>query len=39
PARVTHGEALVRFIGRARPVPDADAVASPEPPDGAFTIG
>ncbi|MFF0057107.1 spermidine synthase [Streptomyces microflavus] len=39
PARVTHGEALVRFIGRARPVPDVDAVASPEPPDGAFTIG
>ncbi|MEW9510223.1 spermidine synthase [Streptomyces bacillaris] len=39
PARVTDGDALVRLIAGARPVPDADAVASPEPPDGAFTIG
>ncbi|ARF71355.1 spermidine synthase-like protein [Kitasatospora albolonga] len=39
PARVTHGDALVRFIGGARPVRDADAVASPEPPEGAFSIG
>ncbi len=39
PARVTHGGALTRFIGGARPVADADAVASPEPPDGAFSVG
>ncbi|MEW1613814.1 MULTISPECIES: fused MFS/spermidine synthase [unclassified Streptomyces] len=39
PARVTHGEALARLVGRARPVPDADAVASPKPPDGAFSVG
>ncbi|RPK67779.1 spermidine synthase [Streptomyces sp. ADI96-02] len=39
PARVTHGEALARFTGRARPVRDADAVASPPPPDGAFRLG
>ncbi|MEU4180071.1 fused MFS/spermidine synthase [Streptomyces sp. NPDC026589] len=39
PARVTHGPALTRFIGGARPVPDAEAVASPEPPDGAFSVG
>ncbi|MDG9686378.1 fused MFS/spermidine synthase [Streptomyces sp. DH18] len=39
PARVTHGPALTRFIGGARPVADADAVASPEPPAGAFSVG
>ncbi|MEV7846603.1 fused MFS/spermidine synthase [Streptomyces cyaneofuscatus] len=39
PARVTDGAALVRLIGGARPVADVDAVASPEPPDGAFSIG
>ncbi|PCG82501.1 spermidine synthase-like protein [Streptomyces sp. WZ.A104] len=39
PARVTHGEAVTRFMGAARPVADADAVASPEPPDGAFGVG
>lgn len=39
PARVTHGGALTEFIGGARPVADADAVASPEPPDGAFSVG
>jgi spermidine synthase len=39
PARVEHGEGLRRFIGDARPVRDADAVPSPEPPDGAFGIG
>lgn len=39
PARVTHGPALTRFIGGARPVADVDAVASPEPPDGAFSVG
>ncbi|MFI9804139.1 spermidine synthase [Streptomyces sp. NPDC052301] len=39
PARVEHGPALREFIGSARPVEDADAVPSPEPPDGAFGIG
>ncbi|MEU1117192.1 MULTISPECIES: fused MFS/spermidine synthase [unclassified Streptomyces] len=39
PARVEHGDALRRLIGDARPVHDGDAVASPEPPDGAFSIG
>ncbi|MEU1085888.1 spermidine synthase [Streptomyces sp. NPDC005576] len=39
PARVEHGPALTRLIGRAEPVGDADAVASPEPPEGAFSIG
>ncbi|MGW7369040.1 spermidine synthase [Streptomyces sp. NPDC054841] len=39
PARVEHGEALRRLIGDARAVRDEDAVASPEPPDGAFSIG
>jgi spermidine synthase len=37
PARVVHGEDLVRFAGTARPVPDTDAVASPEPPEGVFS--
>ncbi|MFF7277442.1 fused MFS/spermidine synthase [Streptomyces griseorubiginosus] len=39
PARVEHGDGLRTFMVGARPVPDADAVASPEPPDGAFGIG
>ncbi|ROP54640.1 spermidine synthase [Streptomyces sp. PanSC9] len=39
PARVEHGAAVREFIGSARPVDDADAVPSPEPPDGAFGIG
>ncbi|OIJ67001.1 spermidine synthase-like protein [Streptomyces mangrovisoli] len=39
PARVEHGPRLREFIGGARPVRDADAVPSPEPPDGAFGIG
>ncbi|MEU0333619.1 fused MFS/spermidine synthase [Streptomyces sp. NPDC006193] len=39
PARVEQGAAVRRFIGSARPVEDADAVPSPEPPDGAFGIG
>ncbi|MDF6022423.1 fused MFS/spermidine synthase [Streptomyces sp. JH34] len=39
PARVEHGAALTRFIGGAKPVRDSEAVASPEPPDGAFGIG
>ena len=37
PARVVHGEDLVRFAGTARPVHDDDAVASPEPPEGVFS--
>lgn len=39
PARVEYGAALTRFRRGARPVTDAEAVASPEPPDGAFGIG
>lgn len=39
PARVEHGASLARFTGGARPVTDAEAVASPKPPDGAFSIG
>lgn len=39
PARVEHGPALREFIGGVRPVRDEDAVPSPEPPDGAFSIG
>ncbi|MEE1738196.1 fused MFS/spermidine synthase [Streptomyces sp. BE147] len=38
-ARVEYGDALVRLIGAAEPVADEDAVASPVPPDGAFSIG
>ncbi|MEU4269619.1 fused MFS/spermidine synthase [Streptomyces sp. NPDC026092] len=39
PARVEYGESLARFTGDARPVDDADAVPSPVPPDGAFSVG
>ncbi|MEV6105245.1 fused MFS/spermidine synthase [Streptomyces sp. NPDC051940] len=39
PARVEFGPSLARIAGDAQPVTDADAVPSPEPPDGAFTIG
>ncbi|WP_176953783.1 spermidine synthase [Streptomyces indicus] len=39
PARVVQGLALTRFIDGARPVEESDAVASPEPPGGAFGIG
>ncbi|MEV6078912.1 MULTISPECIES: spermidine synthase [unclassified Streptomyces] len=39
PARVEHDDALARLIGGAEPVGDADAVGSPVPPDGAFSIG
>ncbi|MFG2894233.1 spermidine synthase [Streptomyces sp. NPDC048248] len=39
PARVEHGPALRRLIAGAAPVRDVDAVASPVPPDGAFSIG
>jgi spermidine synthase len=37
PARVVHGAEVLRFAGTARPVRDADAVDSPEPPAGAFS--
>ncbi|MEU4210859.1 fused MFS/spermidine synthase [Streptomyces sp. NPDC026206] len=39
PARVEHGAALDRFAAGAAPVGDAQAVASPEPPGGAFSVG
>ncbi|BDH13084.1 spermidine synthase [Streptomyces hygroscopicus] len=39
PARVEHGAALRRLIADAVPVRDAEAVASPVPPDGAFSVG
>lgn len=39
PARVEHGAGLRDFMGAAEPVHDENAVPSPEPPDGAFTIG
>ncbi|WP_169314045.1 spermidine synthase [Streptomyces piniterrae] len=39
PARVEHGPSLRRLIAGAVPVQDAEAVASPVPPDGAFSIG
>ncbi|MFD3377002.1 MULTISPECIES: spermidine synthase [unclassified Streptomyces] len=39
PARVECGDTLRVFVGDARPVRDEDAVPSPEPPDGAFSIG
>lgn len=39
PARVEHGPPLARLIGNAKAVREEDAVASPEPPDGAFSIG
>ena len=37
PARVVHGADLRRFVGTALPVHDADAVGSPEPPEGVFS--
>jgi spermidine synthase len=37
PSRVVHGADLDRFVGTARPVRDADAVPSPEPPEGVFS--
>jgi spermidine synthase len=37
PARVVEGADLGRFAGSARPVHDADAVASPEPPPDVFS--
>ncbi|WP_299536938.1 spermidine synthase [uncultured Streptomyces sp.] len=39
PARVEQGAEVRRRAGRAQPVTDAGAVASPQPPDGAFGIG
>ena len=36
PARVVHGGDLRRFAGTSRPVHDAEAVDSPEPPEGVF---
>ena len=37
PARVVDGADLDRFVGSARPVRDAEAEASPEPPPGVFS--
>ncbi|OKK17780.1 spermidine synthase-like protein [Streptomyces sp. CB00455] len=39
PARVEYGDGPVRFARGALPVADADAVASPPPPAGAFSLG
>lgn len=39
PARVEAGAALARLVRGAVPVRDAEAVASPEPPAGAFSVG
>ncbi|MET9508337.1 fused MFS/spermidine synthase [Streptomyces flavidovirens] len=39
PARVESGPSLARFTAGATVVRDADAVESPEPPGGAFSIG
>ncbi|OEU94456.1 spermidine synthase-like protein [Streptomyces abyssalis] len=39
PARVVHGAALDRLTEGAVPVGDGEAAPSPEPPEGAFTIG
>jgi hypothetical protein len=37
PSRVVEGADLDRFAGRARPVTDAVAQPSPEPPPGVFS--
>jgi spermidine synthase len=37
PARVVDGEDLDRFVGTTRPVEDANAQPSPEPPAGVFS--
>ncbi|MFB6616066.1 spermidine synthase [Streptomyces sp. NPDC085524] len=39
PARVEFGDGLARLLRGAVPVADADAVASPPPPEGAFSLG
>jgi len=36
PSRVVDGEDLERFVGKVRPVTDAEAQPSPEPPAGVF---
>lgn len=38
-ARVEYGDAVAALLKGARPVGDDEAVASPEPPDGAFGVG
>jgi spermidine synthase len=38
PGRVVHGDALVRFVGGARPVTDATATQSPLPPKGTWGL-
>jgi spermidine synthase len=37
PSRVVEGPDLDRFVGAARPIPDAEARPSPEPPPDVFT--
>jgi hypothetical protein len=37
PSRVVGGRRLADFARSARPVHDAEAVASPEPPEGVFS--
>jgi hypothetical protein len=37
PSRVVAGADLARFVGKAPPVTDAQAVDSPEPPEGVFS--
>lgn len=39
PARIEYGAALRRFTGSAAPVGEGEAVPSPEPPGGAFSVG
>lgn len=39
PARVVHGSRLAELGGRGAPVAEASAVPSPEPPEGAFSVG
>ncbi|WP_264203694.1 spermidine synthase [Streptomyces bambusae] len=39
PARVEEGSALARMMRGATPVGDVDAVPSPPPPEGAFSLG
>jgi spermidine synthase len=39
PARVEHGDGLRALAAGACPVRDADAVPSPDPPEGAFGVG
>ncbi len=36
PSRVVDGADLGRFMGKAQPIHDAEAVDSPEPPEGVF---